>query len=103
VSARLDRYLDTAQFTAAPAFTLGNVSRTLPDVRTPGLVGTDLSVSKNFRLRERTRLQFRLEAFNAINRTNFGRPASVFGSTDFGVIRSAGPMRILQAGLKLYY
>ena len=103
VSARLDRYLDTAQFTAAPAFTLGNVSRTLPDVRTPGLVGTDLSVSKNFRLRERTRLQFRLEAFNAINRTNFDRPASVFGSTDFGVIRSAGPMRILQVGLKLYY
>lgn len=103
VNARLDRYLDTAQFTPAPAFTLGNVSRTLPDVRTPGMIGTDVSLSKNVRLRERARLQFRFEAFNAINRTNFGRPQSVFGSTDFGVIRSAGPMRILQAGLKLYY
>src|SRR5262249_47897964 len=30
---RLNRWFDTSQFTATPAFTYGNVARTLPDVR----------------------------------------------------------------------
>lgn len=103
VKERLNRYFDTSQFLQPPPFTFGNVSRTLPDVRTPGLIGVDASLSKNFRLRERGSLQFRFEAFNLVNRANYGRPASVLGDADFGVIRSAGDMRILQAGVKLYY
>ena len=103
VKDRLDRYFDTSQFTQPPPFTFGNVARTLPDVRTPGQVNVDFSTSKNTRIRERVNLQFRFEAFNAINRTNYGRPASVLGNQDFGTIRTAQDMRILQFGLKLYY
>ena len=44
-----------------------------------------------------------VDVFNAINRTNYGRPNSVLGNQDFGTIRSAMDMRILQLGLKLYY
>ena len=35
---RLSRWFDTAQFTAPPAFTFGNVSRTLPNVRSHGRI-----------------------------------------------------------------
>jgi hypothetical protein len=100
---RLDRYFDTSQFTQPAAFTFGNVARTLPDVRTPGMVTVDFSMIKNTRLREKANLQFRFEAFNAINRTNYARPNSVLGNQDFGIIRNAQDMRILQLGLKLYY
>jgi hypothetical protein len=100
---RIDRYFDVSQFTQPAAFTFGNVGRSLPDVRTPGVITFDLSASRNIRVTERMRLQFRAEAFNAINWTNFGRPASVFGNADFGTIRSAQDMRIAQLGLKLYY
>jgi len=103
VKDRLDRYFDTSQFTQPTAFTYGNVARSLPDVRTPGATTFDLSLSKNTRVTERARLQFRVEAFNALNWTNFGRPASVFGNADFGTIRAAQDMRILQLGLKLYF
>jgi hypothetical protein len=60
-------------------------------------------MAKNARIMERYRLQFRVEAFNAINWTNLMRPASVFGNADFGTIRSAQDMRILQVGMKLYF
>ena len=50
---------DTGAFTLPDAFTFGNVSRTLPDVRGPGLVNFDLSLIKNTRIRERINLQFR--------------------------------------------
>ena len=72
-------------------------------MRTPGQITTDFSLMKNTRIRERANLQFRFEIFNAINRTNYLRPNSVLGNQDFGIIRSAQDMRILQFGLKLYY
>jgi hypothetical protein len=103
VKNRIERYFDTSQFTQPPPYTFGNVSRTLPDVRTPGQVTFDFSMMKNTRIRERINVQFRFEAFNALNWTNFGRPISVLGNQDFGLIRSAGDMRILQFALKLYY
>ena len=40
----------------------------------PGVVTADLSLSKTFTLRERLRLQFRAEAFDAANRANFAAP-----------------------------
>ncbi len=103
VRQRLDRYFDISQFLQPPPFTFGNVSRTLPDVRTPGLVNVDVSLTKNTRFGEGRNLQFRFEAFNAINWTNFGRPVSVLGNQDFGIIRAAQDMRILQVAVKLYY
>ena len=36
----------------------------------------DLSLLKDTRLNENFRLQFRVEAFNILNRTNFGGPAT---------------------------
>ena len=80
---------------------------------TPAERRLDLSASKNFRLAEGVRLQFRLEAFNSTNHPWFGQPNGVGYSTvnsvkpdgtRMGEIRSLEtPMRSVQAGLKLYW
>jgi hypothetical protein len=100
---RLNRYFDTSAFSLPGPFTFGNVSRTLPDVRAPGQVNFDFAMLKNTKITERVSAQFRVEAFNALNNTNFGAPGQSIGSPAAGVISSAGPARIVQLALKLYY
>jgi len=110
VSARLPhsdrtvrKWFDTSAFTLPPAYSLGNVSRTLPDVRAPGTANVDLSLFKNIPLNDRFRLQFRAEAFNVANHTRFSTPAMGFGSSTFGQISSSGDPRIMQMALKLSF
>jgi hypothetical protein len=116
VSAKLDnptadRWFDTTQFVNPPTFTLGNVGRTLPDVRNPGTFNMDLSLIKDTQITERTRLQFRAEAFNWLNHVNLGLVNASFSpgpdgrnqSGAFGTITSARDARILQFGLKLIF
>jgi hypothetical protein len=50
-----------------------------------------------------TRLQFRAEVFNVLNRANFGLPVADLNSPNFGRIFSAGPPRLLQFALKLMF
>ena len=79
-----------------PAFgTFGNAGRNI--VRGPGQSTVDLSLFRTVRTGESVRWQFRLEAFNVLNRANFAPPnLSVFaGAPDvepplpnFGRIRS---------------
>jgi len=72
--------------------------------RGPGLWQLDLGLHKQFQLfNENTRIEFRAEAFNLFNRTNFGAPNGNISSAGFGQIRSALPARELQFALKLYF
>jgi hypothetical protein len=115
-SAKLDnptreRWFNTDVFVNPPPFELGNVGRTLPDVRTPGTVNFDLSMIKDTRITERVNLQFRAEAFNFLNHVNLGAPNTSFSagpdgrnaSASFGTITSARDARIMQLGLKLIF
>jgi hypothetical protein len=103
---RLNSYFDTSVFSQPGPFQFGNTSRTLPDVRAPGIVDFDLSGVKNTKIKERFNLQFRAEFFNAFNHPNFFIPNVTFGSPGFGTINSinpSAPARIIQMALKLYY
>lgn len=75
-------------------------------VRGPGFNNLDSSLFKNFNFSEATYLQFRAEAFNTTNTTQFAQPSSLnyTNTTTFGNITSLrnGP-RVLQLALKLYY
>jgi hypothetical protein len=64
----------------------------------------DVSVSRNFTITERVKLQFRVEAFNLTNTVAFGLPnANVSGGSP-GVITSlAGDPRIMQFALRLSF
>lgn len=54
---------NSAAFSLAPQFTFGNIGRTL-DMRGPGHVNWDMSLFKNFVIKEKLKCQFRFEALN---------------------------------------
>jgi hypothetical protein len=103
VQQRLARYFDVSQFTVPDAYTFGNVTRTLPDVRGPGRIAYNLGVQKSFRVAERKTLGFRADTFNLSNTPYFIRPGQNLGSTNFGVIDSAVGERVVQFALKLNF
>ena len=80
----------------------GNVGRNVFDG--PGIIGVDASISKNWRLREAWRLEFRGEFFNLPNHPLWGQPNSSPGTSTYGVI---GGTRIdprdVQLALKLVF
>jgi hypothetical protein len=86
---------------AVPAGTYGNSPRNF--IIGPGLINTDFSAIKDFKIRERARLQFRSEFFNVFNNVNFSAPVSTASSSTFGRITGAGGARIIQFALKLLW
>ena len=72
-------------------------------VRGPGLANIDLSLLKNFKLTERTVVQFRAESFNIANHPNFGLPENDIASPNFGRVLQAGSPRLFQLALKLLF
>ena len=102
VSARLNRYFDTSQFTQPPFYTFGNLSRALPDVRSPSQRNIDVSIFKSFRVLEKLKFTFRAEAFNVTNTPLFGLPGTAFGNPNFGIITTQiNSPRQLQMALRL--
>jgi hypothetical protein len=64
----------------------------------------DLGLHKNFGLgRDQTRIEARIEAFNLLNKTNFGAANGNRSSSAFGTITSTSVARQIQLGLKLYF
>jgi hypothetical protein len=100
---RLYNYINPAAFSQAPAYTFGNVSRTIP-MRGPGQASSDLSMNKSFDLYERVKAQFRFEVFNLTNTPLFDGLNTTFGSATFGQITNqANYPRIVQLGLRFTY
>ena len=106
-----DQYFDPRAFILQPAGYLGNVGR--GSLVGPNLRSLDLSVAKTARIKELVNVQFRAEAFNILNRPNFGPPNLIAfaGSADnekpfstFGKIRSTvTSSRQIQLGLRLSF
>ena len=85
-------------------FTLGDAPRTLGSVRTPTHFTTDLTVGKQFPIREAMNLEFRLDARNAFNHPVFGTPNTSVDDPNFGTVTSTsvGP-RELQLGFRFNF
>jgi hypothetical protein len=69
----------------------------------PGSFNTDLVLQRNFRIHEMQQLQFRVEAFNVFNHTQFFGPAAVNGDVDnplFGHVVNTADPRLMQLALK---
>ncbi len=103
----LNHYFNTAIFVQPAKFTIGNAPRALPNARNPGYTDADLSLFKNNFLGsgERYNIQFRLEAFNALNHPNFSAPdTGVNDGTKFGQITGeASNNRELQLAVKFLF
>ena len=73
-------------------------------MRGPGQANFDMSLFKNFVIREKLKSQFRLEALNAMNTPLFYGPNVSFGSSSFGTITSqANFSRQLQLALRFSF
>jgi hypothetical protein len=111
-----ERYFDPSAFFVAPAGTPGNASRNL--LLGPGLQTVDLTLSKQFRVREDMNIQFRGEFYNLFNHTNFDLPSpTVFNSIAIDprtgttainpsagrITQTATPARQVQMALKLTF
>jgi hypothetical protein len=80
----------------------GNSARNI--LTSPGAQTWNIVVAKNFSLKERARIQFRWELFNAFNRANFGAfPSTNISGGDFGLVTYAGNMRKMLFALRLDY
>jgi hypothetical protein len=73
--------------------------------RMPGFFNLDLSVGKKFHITENQYLDFRAEAFNALNFVSWGAPArDITNPGQFGQITGQiGNPRNIQLGLKYYF
>ncbi len=91
-------WFNKAAFAAPAAGTIGNLGRNV--VEGPGMKNVDLTLSKDFRVREGHALQFRLESANAFNMVNLSNPENRFNRATFGTISSTRGSRIFQVGLK---
>jgi carboxypeptidase family protein/TonB-dependent receptor-like protein len=69
----------------------------------PGYQKWDMSLSKEFKLKENMNLQFRAEAYNVFNHTNFLGLSTAFGGATFGQVTTTRDPRLIQFGLKLNY
>ncbi len=102
-SQQLAKYFDTSVFQTNAPGTFGNTARNI--FQGPGINTADLGLMKNWAFRERYRMQFRWEMFNAFNRPSFANPNNDPSSGNFGQITTIGPIapRLMQAALKLTF
>ena len=102
------RWFNPAAFRPAPAFTMGDAAFYYNDFRQPAVFTENLSIVKRTVLFEADNnpvsLTYRADAFNLLNRTNFGGVVGTVGNPNFG--RPTGPQngaRIITMGLRLEF
>jgi hypothetical protein len=102
------QYLNRAAFAQVPTNSAsratvrpGNLGRRA--VFGPGYWYTDLALSKRLRFTERYHLQFRVDLFNALNRTHMNGYSGNITASTFGVFTSTRGARTLQMNMRLEF
>jgi TonB dependent receptor-like, beta-barrel len=95
------RWFNTAAFTQAPQFTLGNASRN--PVVGPSYHALDVMLGKTFPIKEQIGVEFRAEAFNVTNTPSLMAPNTNFGNAAFGTITRAFDPRVFEFVMKLQF
>jgi len=84
--------------------TLGNAKRR--NFYGPGIENFDMTIEKDLQLTDARTIEFRVEAFNAFNHSQFYGPASVDGQVEdpnFGKIVGAAAPRLVQLAAKFRF
>jgi hypothetical protein len=77
-------WINAAAFATPASQTFGNLGRNA--FRAPGISQLDLGLSKYVSLTERTSVRLRADAFNVLNRAQFGAPNADVSAANFGII-----------------
>ena len=115
------QWFNPLAFIDPPDYSFGNVPRCYSPLRGPAQVNFDMSLFRTTHVKERTELELRIEAYNALNRTNLQNPNTTFtagppanpsnapaeGGTNtnsnFGVVTAANAARTVQLGAKIRF
>ena len=98
------RRLDPTKVLGARSFISGDLPPNSNDYRNPGNYQMDISLMKNFKIREASYVQFRAEAQNAFNIRGFGAYNSQIGAVNYGLITAAGNVaRQIQLSLRINF
>ncbi|MEJ7605856.1 MAG: hypothetical protein WKF37_06235 [Bryobacteraceae bacterium] len=102
------RAFDTTRFNTNPQQQLASNIRTFPtrfsNLRGDSVNNLDASLLKNIAMTEKVRLQFRFEAFNALNRAQFDAPNRSATGSAFGTIQQQANLpRRIQMALRLVW
>ena len=80
VNSRLGAYFNTAAFAQPPDFTFGNTGSRVGWLRNPGMNNINLTLTKQFIITERLKVNLRASSFNLMNHPVFGSPNTTFGA-----------------------
>lgn len=94
-------WFNTASF-AAPAYGYFGTAA-VGSVPGPGVVDFDMALYKDFHVTERSLFEFRAEAFNIFNHTNFHNVQTTVGATNYGQVTSALDPRIFEFSLRFQF
>jgi TonB dependent receptor len=95
-------WFNRAAFAVPAPFTFGNSGRNI--LRTDGTNNFDLSIFRQFPIREQWKVEFRAEMFNAFNTPTYSYPERNFSSPNFGQVTStSNTARQIQFGLKILF
>ena len=94
-------HLNPAAFTAPAAGKWGNAARN--SINGPGQFTLNSSMSRTFRSSDRTSMDFRIDAANALNTVRFSSWNTIVGNAQFGLPNPANPMRSLQAVIRMRF
>jgi hypothetical protein len=94
-------FFNPNSYQLAPLGTIGNAGRN--PFHGPGINNTDAVLAKSIGITESMRFEFRLEAFNVFNHTQFNTPNGDIRSANFGRVSSAASPRQVQLGAKFYF
>ena len=99
-----EAYFNPNYFEPEPVGQVGNAMRRY--FSGPGINNFDMALAKNTTITEGTKLQFRAEAFNVFNHTQFTNPDGLVNDTSeggFGYVTGANDPRIMQVALKFLF
>jgi hypothetical protein len=82
----------------------GNAPRHFSNLRGDGIRNLDMSLSKEFNVRENAKIQVRAEVFNLANRQRFAFPDTGSGDGSFGgVFSTTNNFRRMQFGARFQF
>lgn len=81
-------YFNVNAFQNAAPYTLGTTPRIISSLRNEWAENESIALAKTFPIKENLRLQFKADAFNVFNRTQFGGINTSITSSAFGQVNS---------------
>ena len=101
VSSDAGFFYNPAAFGVPRGLTFGNVGRNF--LRNPNRTNFDMALFKHFAIKEKAAFEFRFEAFNVFNHTEWNGPSGSLGADGFLEISGSHLARVVQLGAKFLF